>query len=231
MKFDSFPLSAQVKLLRFLQYKQYRPLGSPKVVEADVRIIAATNANLEAAVAAGKFRQDLYYRLNGVTLTIAPLRERQSDIPLLANHFLSKYKSKFNKPDIHFSSEALQKLLVYDWPGNVRELEHAVESSVVFCEGETIKEEHIIIPGINKDIPQQSFHEVKARMISQFEKSYIEGLLVAHQGNVTKAAQAAQKDRRAFCRLIRKYNIDVEKYRENNREFKENSRAKANNAR
>ena len=131
---DCLPLAAQVKLLRFLQEKEYRPLGSKKMKKADVRLLAAMNIDPQEAVAAGRLRQDLYYRLNVIPLVIPPLRERREDIPLLARHFLLKYAVQFNKPMADFSAEAMQLLQLYDWPGNVRELEHHVERAVVLSD-------------------------------------------------------------------------------------------------
>src|SRR5689334_14133806 len=131
---DCLPPFAQVKLLRFLQEKEYRPLGSTRIRRADVRIVAASNLNLEEAVANGKVRQDLYYRLNIISLILPPLRERREDIPLLARHFLDHYASELDKEVSEFSPEALQLLMVHHWPGNVRQLEHVIELAVVLCE-------------------------------------------------------------------------------------------------
>ena len=132
---DSLPLSAQVKLLRFLQEKEYRQLGSSKTRYADVRIIAATNLNIEEAVAKGAFRRDLYYRLNIIPLHLPPLRERREDIPLLAEHFIRQYALEQNKVIDDVTPEAVQKLLLDDWPGNIRELQNAMERAVVFSSG------------------------------------------------------------------------------------------------
>src|SRR5581483_11686031 len=205
---DSLPLLAQVKLLRFLQHKEYRPLGSTKVLNADVRIIAASNANLEQAVAEGKIRQDLYYSLNVIPVRLPPLRERPEDVVLLAEHFLAKYAAEFSSPAQKFSAEAIRKLMLYDWPGNVRELEHLVQRAVVLCDQTVIDSTHISIPGSQEPLSKESFQEAKTRMISQFEKSYIQKLLIAHQGNISRAADAAQKERRTFWGLIRKHKIN-----------------------
>src|SRR5262249_25615997 len=121
---DCLPMLAQVKLLRFLQEKEYRPLGSSKMRRADVRIISASNLNLAEAVEQGKLRQDLYYRLNIISLTLPALRERREDIPLLAQHFCAKYAEELHKRTPRFSTAAMQWLVTRSWPGNVRELEH-----------------------------------------------------------------------------------------------------------
>lgn len=210
---DSLPQLAQVKLLRFLQNKEFRPLGSTKVITGDVRIVAASNANLEQAVAMGTLRRDLYYRLNVVPIVLPPLRERSTDILLLARHFLAEYSAKLDSPAEEFSSEAERKLMLYSWPGNVRELEHVIERVVVLCTQKTIHEEQIVFSGANNDLAQLSFSEMKARVVSQFETNYLQSLLVAYKGNISKAAEAAQKERRTFWELLRKHNIDVQKFK------------------
>ncbi len=210
---DSLPALAQVKLLRFLQDKEYRPLGSTKTRTGDVRIIAASNANLEQAVVTGTLRRDLYYRLNVVPIVMPPLRERTSDILLLAHHFLAIYAAKFDSPAASFSPEAERKLLLYSWPGNVRELEHVIERVVVLATHPVIEADQIDFPGDNDQLTRLSFRELKQNVIAEFETKYIQNLLIAHRGNITKAAQSAQKERRTFWELVRKYNIDVEEFR------------------
>ena len=210
---DCLPVFAQVKLLRFLQEKEYRPLGSAKIRRADVRIIAASNLNLEEAVANGKVRQDLYYRLNIISLILPPLRERREDIPLLARHFLERYASELDKEVFDFSAEALQMLMVHNWPGNVRELEHVIERAVVLCEGTVLQPHDLVIsPAVGTDA-EQSLQEAKAKVIARFERDYIQGLLSACKGNITRAAQVAKKNRRAFWQLIQKHQIDVARFK------------------
>lgn len=209
---DSLPIGAQVKLLRFLQEKEYRPLGSKKTKKADVRLLAAMNTDPQDAVATGKLRRDLYYRLNVIPLVIPPLRQRREDIAVLAHHFLLKYAVQFNKPITDFSAEAMQLLQLYDWPGNVRELEHHVERVVVLSPHRIIQASDIVL-GTSDAIHQESFHEEKLKMIAVFERTYIERLLLAHSGNISQAARAAQKNRRAFWELIRKYQIDAEHFK------------------
>lgn len=204
---------AQVKLLRFLQDKEYRPIGTTKVSKADVRIIAATNVDLEEALASGTFRQDLYYRLNVIPVVLPPLRERIGDITLLANHFLATYCAEFNKPPMRIAPQALQKLELYNWPGNVRELEHVIKRAVVLCDQDVITTNHLILPRKDVNSFEESLREMKAKMVSRFERRYIEGLLTAHNGNITKAAEAAKTERRTFWGLIRKYNINVQSFK------------------
>lgn len=210
---DSLPLLAQVKLLRFLQDKEYRPLGSTKAIKGDVRIIAASNADLENAIAAGTLRRDLYYRLNVIPLALPALRQRAGDILLLAHHFLEQKAARLNSPAVDFSPEAERKLMLYHWPGNVRELEHVIERVIVLCTDKTIQEDQIIFSGEINHLDQLSFQEMKANVISEFETNYIQNLLVAYRGNITRAAQAANKERRTFWQLIRKHKIDVQQFK------------------
>lgn len=211
---DCLPVFAQVKLLRFLQEKEYRPLGSTKIRRADVRIVAASNLNLEEAVANGKVRQDLYYRLNIISLILPPLRERREDIPLLARHFLARYADELDKDVSEFSPEALQMLSVHHWPGNVRELEHVIERAVVLCEGSVLQPHDLVVstPAVRNN-GQESLQEAKAKEIARFERDYIQGLLSACKGNITRAAQVAKKNRRAFWQLIQKHQIDVARFK------------------
>jgi len=211
---DSLPLLAQVKLLRFLQEREYKPLGSAKARRADVRVITATNVNVERAVQEGKLRQDLYYRLNILPIVLPPLRERQEDIPLLAANFLTKYAFEFKKPVNGFFPNALQKLTLHDWPGNVRELEHVVARAVALTEHSILRDTDIVFTnGCEPSSSPSSFQEIKAKMVEQFERTYLQSLLIAYQGNITKAAEAAQKNRRAFFQLLRKYGINASNFR------------------
>ncbi len=209
---DCLPFHAQVKFLRFIQDKEYRQLGCIKMRQADVRIIAASNINLEDAVSEQKFRRDLFYRLNIIPLILPPLRERKEDIPLLSRHFLIKYAEGFNKRMTEFDEEALQKLIMYEWPGNVRELENVIERAVIFSTQKNISGSDILLRQIEQDKTHESFRSAKARVIEQFEKNYIHGVLLANQGNITKAARVANKNRRALWELIRKYKIDTQRY-------------------
>jgi DNA-binding NtrC family response regulator len=210
---DSLPLLAQVKLLRLLQEKEYRPLGSPRVQRADVRVLAATNGDVAVAVAAGRLRQDLYYRLNVIPLRLPPLRERRQDIPLLIRHFLAKLAHEAGRPAARFTPAAIERLLAHDWPGNVRELEHAVERALILTPpGEPIGDPQLGPPP-QTAVLREGFQQAKARAVAQFESDYIRGLLLATGGNISRAAKAAEKNRRAFWELIRKHQIDAESFR------------------
>ncbi|OLE50901.1 MAG: hypothetical protein AUG51_25710 [Acidobacteria bacterium 13_1_20CM_3_53_8] len=213
---DCLPLLSQVKLLRFLQEKEYRPLGSTKVCQADVRVIAATNSDPEEAVKAGKLRQDFYYRLNVIPLLPPPLRARREDVPGLARYFLHKFAAELDKPVAGFSIEAIQSLVAYDWPGNVRELEHIVMRAVALSTQPLIRAADLTLPNRNPKLLLESFKGAKNKVVAEFEKSYIKKLLLMYDGNISRAAQAAQKNRRAFWQLIRKHRIDVKSLRASN---------------
>jgi DNA-binding NtrC family response regulator len=206
---DCLPLLAQVKLLRFLQEKEFRPLGARKPCRVDVRVIAASNGNLEEAVAKGRFRRDLLYRLNVIGFSLPPLRERKEDIPLLARHFVAKHGVTLGAPGRELTSAAIYKLMLYDWPGNVRELENVIERSVVLCPRVLLRPEDIRLPTPAAVEERESFQALKAKTITQFERSYIQELLRAHHGNISRAARAAGKHRRAFWEMMRKHQIRV----------------------
>jgi DNA-binding NtrC family response regulator len=207
---DCLPLLAQVKLLRFLQEKAFRPLGADKTCQVDVRVIAASNVNLRDAMKNGLVRQDLFYRLNVVGLALPPLRERKDDIPVLARHFVSKYAQAFDGPARGLTTAAEQKLMLYDWPGNVRELENVIERAVVLSPHAILRSEDIELPAGIEVTPGESFHSLKSKMISQFERGYIQELLRSHDGNITRAARAAGKHRRAFWEMMRKHGIGLQ---------------------
>ena len=178
-----------------------------------MRAIAATNRDLATMVEEGRFREDLYWRLNVLSLNICPLRERKEDIPLLVEHFLERYTTPLGIEQPNFSERAIELLMVYEWPGNVRELEYVVERSVVLSEHTVIRGTDIVLPVQRGTKQPESFKEAKATIITHFERSYIKGLLLAHQGNISKAARAAHKNRRAFWQLIRKHRIDVQSFK------------------
>ncbi|MGB7292639.1 MAG: sigma-54 dependent transcriptional regulator [Thermodesulfobacteriota bacterium] len=210
---DCLPFQMQVKLLRLLQEKEYRPLGSPKMLKANIRVVSATNVDLRKAMDQGRFRKDLFYRLNVIPIVLPTLRDRKEDIPLLADHFLEKYAhNSVNSELKKITPEALRKLLLYDWPGNVRELENAIERASTLCQSGLIGADQILTesesPAVN-----ESFKEAKTKFITSFERNYIEALLLEHGGNVTKAAIAAHKNRRAFWQLMQKHRINAKRFK------------------
>jgi two-component system response regulator GlrR len=213
---DSLPLPAQVKLLRFLQDKQFRSVGSTRPQQADVRVIAASNSDLWSLVTRGAFRADLYYRLNVLTLTLPPLRERPEDVMPLAEHFRVRYAHEFQRPVTGFAADARAEIARHRWPGNVRELQHAIERGVLLAPGAEVRGAHLGLPpsGDGGDAADaESFQAAKARMVEQFERGYIEDLLARHGGNITHAADAAVKNRRAFFELMKKHHIDSGRFR------------------
>jgi DNA-binding NtrC family response regulator len=214
---DSLAPVAQVKLLRFLQDKELRRLGSTKVRRSDLRVIAATNADVETALEGGRLRRDLYYRLNVVPLTLPPLRRRPEDVPLLARHFLARYGAELGRPDAELSDEAMHALSVHDWPGNVRELEHVIQRALVLSPPGTIGPGEALLSENGDRGRPTSFKDAKARVVARFEKGYLERALAAHGGNISRAARSAEKHRRAFFELIRKHGIDVARFRSGSR--------------
>jgi DNA-binding NtrC family response regulator len=205
---DTLSASAQVKLLRFLQDRAYRPMGSARSLTANVRIIAATNADLWQQVQAQRFREDLYYRLHVMAFRLPPLRERPDDIPRLVTHFLRHYGTQYNRGAFHLSADTLHKLAAYPWPGNVRELEAVIQRTVLLASSPGLQPQDIELPPPYQRDPatrHASFREAKARVIEQFERTYLSALLSTHQGNISQAAKHAGKERRAFTRLLEKY--------------------------
>ena len=201
--------SAQVKLLRFLQNGEYRPLGSARSTLANVRVIAATNTDLKTEVDRKKLREDLFYRLNILSVSVPPLRERGDDVLHLAEHYLDIYGSRGSER-CRFSDCARQKLLNYLWPGNVRELEGIVQRAVVLNTRGVLLAKDIDVPErkVEKFLGSKSLHRAKSVVIGEFERGYVVNLLAEHQGNITHAAKAAGKDRRTLQRLVKKYSLD-----------------------
>ncbi|MEA2236334.1 MAG: hypothetical protein QOC81_1058 [Thermoanaerobaculia bacterium] len=203
---DALSPAAQGKLLRFLQEKTYRPLGSEKFLPAQATILAATNCDLDVEVREKRFRSDLYYRLNVLQLRLPPLRERRHDIPLLARHFLAAASAKM-KVDRTFSPQALRKLSAYEWPGNVRELCNLVQRAAVIAEGGVVLPCHIEIAGASDQCASGTFRAGRTQAIQMFEREYVRDMLTRHSGNITRAAREAGQERRAFGRLVKKYRL------------------------
>ena len=203
---DCLPLSVQVKLLRFLQDNRYRPLGCEKELTSDVRVIAASNADLESAVRVGCFRRDLYYRLNVARVLLPSLGGRDNDIELLARHFLKRYAIELRKPISGFTKSAVLKLTSHNWPGNVRELQNIIEGAALFALGHLIRPEDIelTLPRLQ---PNRGFKALKAQALHSFEREFVTELLHVHNGNISAAARAAGKERRTFFQLVRKHDL------------------------
>ncbi|OAG27722.1 sigma-54-dependent transcriptional regulator [Thermodesulfatator autotrophicus] len=212
-------LNVQTKLLRVLQEKEIRPLGSTKTISVDVRIIASTNQDLEKKIKKGEFREDLYYRLNVVTLELPPLKERKEDILPLAYHFLRQYTEKYQRQVNGFSSEAIEYLVNNPWPGNIRELQNVIRRAVLLCKGEEIKlwdltEKKVeILPHCFDMLFDKPYVEAKKELVEKFSRNYIERLLSKTKGNVTQASRLAGMERQAFQRLMRQFQIKSEDFR------------------
>ncbi len=197
------PPPLQVKLLRVLQEREVRPVGASQAVPVDVRILSATHRDLEAAIAEGGFREDLYYRLNVVGLAIPPLRERREDIPLLAHQFLKTLAARHGRSVSGFTPEAMSMLAAHDWPGNVRQLMNTVEQCCVLCTTALIPAG--LVARALRDRPAEilSYAEAKAR----FEHDYLTGLLKITNGNVAEAARLAGRNRTEFYRLLQRHRL------------------------
>ncbi len=209
---DSLSLGAQSKLLRLLQEHTYRPLGSDAFKQADVRILAATNRDLEDLVTRRLFRADLFFRINVLRVHLPPLRERRSDIALLSQRFVQEICAANHRPRKMLSAAAARKLERYDWPGNIRELYNILQRAVLCSAGVEICASFIELDGqdppdlaVHPFAEAQSFRKAKLEAIQSFEGDYVRSMLEKHDGNVTQAAREAGKDRRAFGRLAKKY--------------------------
>ena len=209
----SVDLNVQVKFLRILQEKEFERVGGYKTIKTDVRIITATNKNLEQAVEEDTFRHDLYYRLNVFPIYMPPLRERKTDILLLADHFLEKYAKENHKNILRFSTPAIDMLMDYHWPGNVRELENCIERAVLLCEEGVIHSYHLpptLQTGTESDtLPVLSLEDTVANL----EKEMIIDALKNTRGNITLATQILKTTVRKFSYKSNKYSIDYRHYR------------------
>jgi two-component system, NtrC family, response regulator HydG len=211
------PASVQAKLLRVLQEGEVKPVGSTKNVQVDVRVVAATNVDLEQAVRAGRFREDLYYRLNVLAIRVPALRERREDVAALAFHFLARIAAQLGREVRELSPDAQAALTAWHWPGNVRELENAIERAVILGRGHRIELADLpdaMVAAYHRAGALASaspppgeiapYAEAKARAILAFERRYVETLLGRAQGNISEAARLAGLDRSNFKRILRK---------------------------
>jgi DNA-binding NtrC family response regulator len=216
--------SIQTKLLRVLQEKEIKPLGDTKIKKVDVRIVASTNSDLEQKIADKEFRQDFFYRLNVLPIELPPLRDRITDIPILANHLVLKHCKKLNKKPKTISEEVMDCLMKQPWPGNVRELENIIVQGILYSKEQTIivsdiplketKEKKDTFKGLYKDsIASLPYKEAKEKLLHEFNHDYIGARLSMSSGNVTKAAQNCQMDRQALQQIMKRFSIDPEPFR------------------
>jgi two-component system response regulator AtoC len=211
----------QVKLLRVLQEKRYEPVGSNETIEADVRVVLASNVDLKEAVAAGRFRQDLFYRINVVTVSMPALVERLGDIPLLAETFLDKYRAEVHREILGFTPETLDALQRYHWPGNVRELENAVERAVVLCKDRHIKPEHLPSSVLDESAtptvaggaaaPEGAYQPMSLKQaLEEPERHILEAALVAHEWNRQTTAEALQINRTTLYKKMKHFGLEYD---------------------
>lgn len=222
---EALSFKGQVVLLRFLQNQEYKPLGSKEIKTANVRVVAATNARLASLVEEGQFRQDLYFRLNILSLQMPPLRERFGDAELLAEHFMRRLREQYGQRDKHLLPSVRSFLRSYSWPGNVRELEAKIHRGFVLSEGDGVslpdlQEEQSPVGEERRKVFDRrmnvsfdtNYNQAKAHVLEEFEKRYLAWLMELTQGNVTLAAKKAGKERRSLGKLIKKHGIDRKKY-------------------
>jgi two-component system, NtrC family, response regulator AtoC len=214
------PVGMQSKLLRVLQDGRFERVGGTDSIQTNCRVIAATNLNLTQAVAAGRFREDLFYRLNVFSIEMPPLRERLEDIPLLIEHFLQKLIER-NLPRKTFSRLAVSRLLSYDWPGNVRELEHLIEQASVTTPGSVIEPENLPAQIVARhDAPfslefdhHRPLPEITAELTSRIECAYLKRVLEKYRGRVELCARHCGLSRRSISEKLRRYQIDKREYK------------------
>ena len=197
-------LKTQVDLLRVLQQKEFRRLGGQEEIKVDVRVLAATNQDLKKAISENRFREDLFYRLNVISIHVPPLRERKEDVPLLAKAFIHRYCLELNKEPVQITSSAMQLLMDYDWPGNVRELENVIERALVIGRGQEIITDDL--PFSRKELGTESF----PKSLKLMEKMHIKKILEEIGWNITKAARVLEIDRQTLYNKIEKYHIEKE---------------------
>lgn len=199
---SNLPLSLQAKLLRALQEKQITRLGSNKPIDVDIRLITASNKSIEKLINEGSFREDLYFRINTIEITIPPLRERREDIILIAEFYLKKYREKYEKPQLKLTQSAIEKLNDYHWPGNVRELKHSIEKAVILCNSNNLSTEDFFFKSYFEPI-----EESKSIKLYEIEKETIRKAIRMHNGNLSKVAKEMEISRTTLYKKIKKYEL------------------------
>ena len=206
-------LSTQVKLLRVLQEREFERLGGTAAIQANVRLVAATNTDLEKAIAAGTFREDLYYRLNVFTIFVPPLRERKTDILLLADHFLEKYAIEHGRNIKRISTPAIDMLMAYHWPGNVRELQNIIERAVLVCDAAVVHGHHLP-PTLQTGEASGTVAGMSlSNAVAAYEKDLIQDALKTTRGNRVRAAMLLDSTERIISYKVKKYHIDCRRFR------------------
>jgi two-component system NtrC family response regulator len=219
------PRELQVKILRAIEGYRFMRIGGAEEIDVDVRLITATNRDLKAAVEAGEFREDLFYRLNVVTMRLPPLRERKGDIPLLVSHFIEKHKKEVKERPLKISEKALHALEAYSWPGNVRELENYILRTMLLTRSDRIELEDLppevrgeggvvshLVPKDGQELKRMKW-QLRRKAEDELERVFLTEALKRNRGNISKAALDVEMDRRQLQNLIRKHRIDVKEYR------------------
>lgn len=218
---DTLSPKAQVSLLRFLQDNRYRPLGSQSFLDANVRVIAASNRDLHQMVDQGMFRLDLMFRLNIMDVILPPLRDRIEDIEILGNLFLVRYSAKYNQPMRNIDPETLKRMRAYHWPGNVRELENILHKAFLLSDDRLIRLPDFEAKHADRNVgfndhhhppAQWNFKEAKTQVLGSFEKQFLKKLMVETHGNISEASIICGKERSALGKLLKKYAIDKNLY-------------------
>ena len=219
------PVSVQTKLLRVLQEKEIQPLGQTKTYAVDVRVVASTNQDIESKIARGEFREDLFYRLNVMTVNMPNLKEMQSDIPLLIHHFLKKYRQEYDLPELEFSEKAVRLLLHRSWRGNVRELQNTINRAALLCSGSRIEVKDLMLEAQSENpvenlasgsfdhLQHLDYAAAKEAVLTEFTETYLRSAIGRAQGNISMAAKACGMERQALQRLLRRFHISVEAFR------------------
>jgi two-component system nitrogen regulation response regulator NtrX len=197
-------LKTQAKVLRAVEEQSFQPIGAPAAVRADVRVITATNKNLQNEIASGRFREDLFYRLNVIPFLVPPLRERREDIPVLARYFMRVFSAEHGRPAKDFSSEALDMLVDYSWPGNVRELRNEIERLVIMAPDAVIQAEDLSLPNGNSGSRASTLHEARA----QYEREFILSKLKENNWNISQTARLLGLERSYLYRKMKAYGIE-----------------------
>ena len=206
-------LATQVKLLRVLQEREFERLGSTETIRANIRLVAATNKDLEKAILAGEFREDLYYRLNVFAIFVPPLRERKPDVLLLADHFIEKFAREHGKKVKRISTPAIDMLASYHWPGNVRELGNAIERAVVLCDGQVVHAHHLPPTLQTAEASGTGQTSSLKDSLEAFEKDALQDALKSARGNRAKAARLLSTTERIFNYRVRRYRIDWRRFK------------------
>jgi Nif-specific regulatory protein len=206
-------LPTQVKLLRVIQEREFERLGGTEVVKVNVRLVAATNKNMEQAIAQGTFREDLFYRLNVFVIFIPPLRERKPDVLLLADHFLQRYSSEHGKDIRRISTPAIDMLTAYHWPGNVRELQNVIERSVLVCDGQVIHAHHLPPTLQTAEASGTVINVSLSEAMAAYERDLIQDALKSARGNRAKAARLVRTTDRIFNYKVRQLGIDWKRFK------------------